>query len=750
MKKFFVVLVLSVVSALVVPFGAFASGPVGAEADTLFTYLDPISVTAIKQGMSLKGEALSSTVLGANDIAGKQITAMKNVSQIAPNFYIPDYGSRITSSIYVRGLGARIDQPVVGLNIDNVPFINKNAFDLEVMDIERMEILRGPASVLYGRNTMGGLVNIYTLSPFNFQGVKVGADYSTGNTYNVRASVYHKFSEKFAASLGLYKSGSDGFYTNLYSGEKCEQENSAGGRLKLQFRPSEKLRIENTLSVSTLKQDGYAYMNLETSEINYNDPSNYYRTVINDGLTVSYSGEGWTLSSITAYQYLDDSMTLDQDFSTQSMFTLTQAIQDHAISQDLVFKSSKDEHGYNYLFGLFGFYDNKKMQAPVRFKEDGIEYLIYDNVNGSNGYYSDWEDNSFDLNSDFTNHTFGAAIYHSSTYSTERFEVNASLRLDFEKTILDYHSYMDSGCWGNITDSEGNITNSFYKDLDIDLTGTPSQHFFELLPKISALYRFGDGYLSTLYGSISKGYKAGGYNSQMFSDILQQELMKKFGVSAAYSPEDIISYLPEYSWNYEIGMHLQNSEGSLSADVSLFYIDCIDQQLTVFPDDMITGRLMTNAGHSRSFGAEVSGRAVLGNFFINVSYGYTNAKFITYDDNEEDYAGNYLPYAPQHTLYANIEYQIPINTKFLNTITVGVNTNGAGKIYWNESNTLSQPFYALLGAEVRFEAAKYSVALWGRNICDKEYYTFYFMSMGNEFVQQAKPQTFGISLNLQF
>ncbi|MFI3315705.1 MAG: TonB-dependent receptor, partial [Rikenellaceae bacterium] len=659
----------------------------------------------------------------------------------------PDYGSRITSSIYVRGLGARIDQPVIGLNVDNVPFINKNSYDLEVMDIERMEILRGPQSTLYGRNSMGGVINVYTISPFRYQGVKISTQYSSGNSYTLRASVYEKFSDKMAASIGLFHTSSDGYYTNQYTAQKCENEDSWGGRLKLQYNITSKTRIENTFSLSTLDQGGYAYKNLATNEISYNDPSSYQRTSLNNGFSVTHRGNGWQLSSVTGYQYLDDEMILDQDFTTASMFTLKQATQDHSISEDLVFKSSKSDEGYNMLFGFFGFYDHKNMQAPVKFKEDGIEYLIFDNVNGSSQYYNNWDDNSFDLTSNFTNQTFGSALYHESSYKLGRFETKAGVRVDYESTILNYNCYTSTGCYGNIEMSD-NTTYTFYKPINIDISDTPSQHFFVVLPKFNASYKLGLHEQSMLYLSISKGYKAGGYNSQMFSDILQQKVMQLFGLSASYSAEDIISYKPEYSWNYEIGSHLESLNHKFVADMSLFYIDCRDQQLTVFPDGMVTGRMMTNAGHSRSYGAEFSGRANLGNLSFNLAYGYTNAKFITYDDNEYDYAGNYLPYAPSHTLFASAEYNVSLGSRIFKDITFNINTNGAGRIYWNEQNSLFQPFYALLGSEVKFSAEKFTLSVWGRNMCNKEYSTFYFLSMGNEFVQQGKPNTYGVTLNL--
>lgn len=704
------------------------------------TYMvEQVNVSSAKQGINLRHQPLASTILNEGFVEDNQIETMKSVSEVVPNFYIPDYGSRITSSIYVRGLGARIDQPVVGLNIDNVPYLNKNAFDTDVMDIARMEILRGPQSTLYGRNTMCGVVNIYTVSPFNYQGVKIGAEYSSGNTQKFRASVYETLSDRLAFSLGAYYNSTDGFFTNEYSGESCDTEQEVGGRFRLQYRASRRTFIDNTFSMSTLDQGGYAYRSLERGDISYNDPCSYDRTMVSNGLTVNHQAERFQLTSVTGYQYLDDSMTLDQDFSPESIFTLTQATNEHSITEDIVLRSV-DKGGYNYLFGAFGFYKNQKMDAPVTFKEAGIESLILENING-NDYYI-WDSDSFLLDSDFTNQTFGTAIYHESSYKSGGWNISAAIRLDYEKAKLDYHSFTSTGC--KRYNSDGELV--WVKPLEIDLSGTPSKDFFEVLPKFSASYRIDA--VHSIYATVSKGYKAGGFNTQMFSDILKQELMAKFGLSTLYSAEEIISYKPEYSWNYEVGGHFTNGKRTIMADIALFYIDCRDQQLTVFPEGMVTGRMMTNAGRSRSYGAEFSAVANFGRLRLNGSYGYTNAKFVEYDDNEEDYAGNFVPYAPQHTLYGAAIYAIPTNQNWLEKIEIEANTNGAGAIYWNESNSIKQPLYALLGAALRFTNDNYSLSLWGRNLTNKSYDTFYFESMDCEFMQQGRPISFGATINI--
>ncbi len=521
----------------------------------------------------------------------------------------------------------------------------------------------------------------------------------------------------------------------------CDTEQDWGARLRMIHYPSSRTTIDNTLSLSMLEQGGYPYHSWDSGVISYNDTCSYDRMMLSNGLTISHKRDNFTISSITGYQYLDDAMRLDQDFSADQIFTLKQAIKEHIVTEDIVLKGVANSR-YSYLFGAFGFFRNQQMNAPVTFEEQGIEELIFANASLSEGDYYLPHSDSYLFSSEIGTTSFGAALYHESSFKLGRWELKAGIRLDYECTSLDYHSWTDS--YATKYNSAGDVI--FEKDLSVNLTGEPSQHHFEVLPKISASYRIDPR--NSLYATISKGYKAGGYNTQMFSDILQQELMNKFGLSKLYEAEDIISYDPEYSWNYEVGGHLSNKNRTLTADLALFYIECWDQQLTVLPPGAVTGRMMTNVGRSRSYGAELSMMARLEGFTLRGSYGYTNAKFIEYDDNTADYSGNYVPYAPQQTLFASVNYSIPLRCSWAKSIDLEANTNGAGRIYWREDNTLSQPLYALLGASVSITNPKYRVSLWGRNLTNKEYNTFYFESMDKEYGQQGRPLTFGATLNL--
>ena len=133
---------------------------------------------------------------------------------------------------------------------------------------------------------------------------------------------------------------------------------------------------------------------------------------------------------------------------------------------------------------------------------------------------------------------------------------------------------------------------------------------------------------------------------------------------------------------------------------------------------------------------------------LQVAYGYTRATFVKFDTGKADYAGNFIPYAPQHTLSAGAAWTVATGVKWLGDLVFQAGVRCAGRIWWNEENTLSQPFYALTDASVRFEHARYSLSVWGRNLADAGYDVFYFKSIGNEFVQRGRPRTFGITLNI--
>lgn len=746
---------------------ALAAGLLAASAqstDSIHTTLGELSVTAIKQAPSLSLQPVASTTISPAMVDRFHIVTMKGASEIAPNFFIPDYGSRITSSIYVRGLGARIDQPAVGLNVDNIPVLNKNDYDFDLTDIERIEVLRGPQSVLYGRNTMGGLINVYTLSPMRYQGVRLLGEYSTGRSWRASAGIYHKLRSDLGMALTVSATGTDGFYTNEYNSTPADRGHQGAVRWKTVYQPSQsRFSLENIVSVNVNRESGYPYASLTTGQIAYNDTCFYRRTSLSEGLTMQWRLDGVTVSSITGLRYMDDNLTLDQDFTPDSYFTLTQATREWTLSQDLIFKGATGR--YSWMAGAFGFFKHARMRAPVTFLPDGIDRLILGNINShlpaTMPVSFSWGEDRFDLNSEFVTPVWGAALYHRSDYTAGRWQLSAALRLDYEHSAMRCHSHTATSTVAAM--GPFGLT----RPLEIDNSHRLSQHFLQLLPKVTATYRLPMPSPSSVYASVARGYKAGGYNTQIFSDVLQQQLAGAMieswsnmipahvlpGISAMFSSDldvnSIVSYKPEHSWNYEVGAHIACADGRVHTDLSVFYIDCRDQQLTMFPPGNGTGRMMANAARTRSWGVEAGVNASPHpRLDLRATYGYTDARFVSFSDARGDYSGNFIPYAPRHTLFGSVTYRQPLPMRWLEQLSVSVDGRGVGSIYWDEANQHRQPLYGLMGASVALGGPHYSLEFWGENILNRHFDTFYFVSIGHSFVQRGKPRRLGVTLRI--
>lgn len=717
------------------------TGNVAEFRDTL--YIQEITVTGIKQSTDEAVLSPASTSIKRHVINREGINSIKTAASLVPNLFVPDYGSRMTSAIYVRGIGARMDQPAVGLTIDNMPVMCKENYDLDIMDIDRIEVLRGPQSAMFGRNTMGGVINIYTLSPFTYQGTRAMIEGASRGSWRAGVSHYQRWN-KFAMSGSLAMNGTNGEFTNLFNGRKCDWERQGSARVKTEWMITPHTLLNNKFSASISRQGGYPYERVETGVIAYNDTCFYRRTSINDAIEFHTPLLGHKFSAFASYQYLDDNMTLDQDFTPLPYFTLTQARKEHAATLDAIMS---DDHKGNYSWkgGVSSFYRHINMNAPVTFLDTGIAELIEKHRNDAiPDYPVAWDERQFILGSQFKAPTWGVALYHSSEYKWKKLSVRADVRLDYEHAALNYRSTTHTGY--NIMHG-GSIF--AHETIDIDDTGKLHKHYLQLLPSFTATYNWNDH--NRVRATISRGSKAGGYNTQMFSDVLQQRLMGMMGIGSTYDVNQVVGYKPESAWNYELGTHIEKNKVTLN--LNMFYTQCRDLQLTIFPDGNTTGRMMTNAGKSRNMGVEASiawqPRKETG---VTISYGFTHAQFVEYNDGKADYKDKYIPYAPAHTLYANAHNRWAVRGcgNWLTGITLSGSVKCAGRIYWNEANTLSQPFYALMGTELTLEGHHHTLELWARNLTGTQYKTFYFVSMSREFLQLGHGRTLGATLRLKF
>ena len=344
----------TLISALLtVPF--VEKGPV----DTLDSSIIETSVKSV-----IPVERMSSPVTEVYmlDMKERGVDSPKKLSAIVPNLHIPDYGSAMTSSIYLRGFGSRMENPVLGFYIDDVPVLNKNAYDIDMLDIRRAAVFRGPQGTLYGRNSMCGVLSLSTLSPSSYHGLRAGVEYGSANTFSARASYYGKTSRGLAIGGGVSFKHSDGFYTNAFTGEECDPYDGLSLRFRIEKSLRPDLYFENIISAGALTQGGWPYRQYiptsgELLETSYNDMCAYRRFSLTEAVKLRLEAENYTLNSISSLQVLLDRMDLDQDFTTRSMFTMSQIQREGALTQEIVLKPKAGwkKDWWNWQSGVFAF-----------------------------------------------------------------------------------------------------------------------------------------------------------------------------------------------------------------------------------------------------------------------------------------------------------------------------------------------------------------------------------------------------------
>ncbi|WP_455671578.1 TonB-dependent receptor [Phocaeicola sp.] len=760
-----------------------------------------VIIASPKETGKLRELPAAVSLISQKEMQANQITSLKNVSALVPNFFMPDYGSRITSAIYIRGIGSRINTPAVGLYVDNIPYIDKSAFDFNFYDIERIDILRGPQGTLYGRNTMGGLIKVHTRSPFSYQGTDVKLSYGSKSNYrSVSATHYHRWSDRFAFSAGGYYEGSDGFFRNSFDGKKIDAMEAGGGRIRAIWLPSQNWKLDFTVGYDYSDEGGYPYYYTGAVEghekenekykdyvgkISYNQDCNYRRGLFNTGLNLEYQAQNFTMSAVTGFQNLNDRMFLDQDFLPADIYTLEQKQRLNTISEEITFKS-KNNKRWQWVMGVSGFYQWLHTDGPVSFMKDGVTDVIEYNTNKIFTSLKEEKPNMPEMNLDVTDETFGVsgsfdtpvlstAIYHQSTFNdlfVEGLSFTAGLRLEYEKMSMTYNSACDMN-FNFIVNMMGRPMTFEGMKIHPAFDGKLDNDYVQLLPKAAFQYKF-KGTKNNIYASVARGYRSGGYNVQMFSELIQSDMknqmldvlnessggmLDKLGLMGMKN-EIVINntiYKPEYSWNYEIGSHLDLFKGKVKADLAAFYMDTRDQQIAKFVNSGL-GRMMVNAGSSESYGAEISLLASINrSLSMNASYGYTHSTFKKYDggttSSEEkiDYSGNYVPFVPRHTMNIGANYSVFFGSNsWAQALTFGLNYTGAGKIYWTEKNNVAQSFYGTLNGRISLQAQALQIDLWGRNLTDKDYTTFYFESMNRGFEQKNKPLQIGVDVRYRF
>ncbi|MFO8235960.1 MAG: TonB-dependent receptor [Bacteroidales bacterium] len=681
--------------------------------DTLFLdefYIEDIIVTANKTEEKAQKLPFSVSTFTGLQQENKNMETLTDMTSVSPGFHMPDYGTALTSPIYIRGIGSRINEPAVALYVDDIPYFDKGTFIFDLYDISRIEVLKGPQGTLYGKNSLGGLIKIHTGQPKSYNSTQFSLGYGTYDNRRIYLKQHIPVVDnKLSASIAGNYRYEDGYYKNDFNNERIGGKDNISGRMKVKYNLSENSSMQFIIDASDNKNNGYPYSRADdegsSNTVNYNEASKYKRKLLTSGLIFNKEWNNVKLKSISAFQYIDDYQDIDQDFTPKDYLHVIQDRTNKYYTQEINL-SYKGKSGIDIMGGMFAYHQDKNKNTEVHYGADAVSLFQLP------AEMTKYKDYGFNTN--------GFAIFSQLGYDdflVRGLNVTAGLRYAYEKTDMDY-----------LYDLE--ISGNRAKQNELDESMGESL----LLPKLSLRYQLYDNIYQ--YVTFTQGYKSGGFNSTI-------------------EREEDISFGPEYSTNYEIGLKGNFFKSKVKANVALYYIDWQDQQVYQ-PVPSGQGSMLKNAGESHSQGAEMEIKYLpVKNMVLFANAALTEAKYDKFirDETENiDFSGNYIPYIPQMTFNIGSDWRLPMDFSSIKEFRFSIDYKGIGKHYWNDENTLHEDYYGLMNFNTTAVLKKFNVSVWGKNVFNTNYdvFLFEFAPLQNEYAQQGMPARFGITISTNF
>ena len=469
------------------------------------TKLEEIVVTAQRRSESAQSVPVAMTALTSDALDARQITELQNLKVIVPNIVIEDVPG-ISSSVKLTLRGVGTDNPVftadsgVGLYVDDVFIARALAANLELVDIERIEVLRGPQGTLYGRNSSAGAIKIQTANPVMDENMMLGQiGFGNEGQSEVRGAFNAPIIEgKLAARVAMFSSSHDTLQKNLIDGSGSYDKNVHGGRAKLLWDIAPDFNL--LLSADFIKERALPNSGVSFRDEDYNfdgvvdyvyDGSLYtYESRLSDifqdsdNMGISARAE-WNISdtlmltSITAYRDMQVSVRAEVDGLPISRFEPHQRLDNSQLSQEINLAGSLDR--LNWVGGVYFFQEENDFLWDL---------TVFGNLGAPQ---------NFQL---FNQETEAYAVYGQATYDlTERLSFTGGLRYTNETKEFLADGFAKTGPQA----IRGGTP-----------TGTPAFSFADDVSFDNTSYRLALDYAATddvlIYASYSTGYRSGGYN----------------------------------------------------------------------------------------------------------------------------------------------------------------------------------------------------------------------------------------------
>ena len=681
--------------------------------------LDEVVVSAQKSEEEAQKLPLAVTTFSAQQVEDDRLWTIKDITALVPNLYASNAGDNrnVTS---IRGITTTSYDQAVATYVDGVDQFGLDTYIAQLEDVDHIEVLRGPQGSLYGRNAMGGVINIVTKQPTNeiegFAGVDFG-NYAL-ERYNLGIRLPLIKDKLFFGASALFTQ-QDGFYTNLYTHTRFDDQHSLMGNYYLKYLASDRLSI--TLNVKHVENRNNGAFPLASDPatalsqpftVDQNAVTTLIDNIFNSSLSVQYTGHSFNFTSQTAYQtnYRYYTKPIDGDFSAIDGVSIVDnygpAYNKVKVgTQEFRFSSPASQSAFKWVGGVYGFDESNPVKQGTHFGADAA--LV-----GS----PETDFTSIAVNNE---KLYGAAVFGQATYTLDKvLDFTLGLRYDYEHDKLNIEGeYQPDGQPAVVTRTDTSSAAGFHA----------------LSPKASVFYHITDN--NGLYTVYSRGFRTGGI-SQLSSDPTQPPLY---------------DYSPETSNNYELGSknNLFNDKFRFNADV--FYTTVNNAQVpTLILPDAIT--ITRNAGKLHSYGAEAELMAKpVSGIEADYSFGYTHARYtslnLANNGTAANLNGNQQIFTPDVTSMLGLQYEQLLQSSSKLKFIVRAEWQYLGKQYFDLANTISQNPYNLFNGRIGVSAKNYGVYLWGGNLFNKHYidyaYDFGAAHLGN-------PRTFGISLKTNF
>lgn len=671
--------------------------------------VETILVQAERRTAPLVRVPVSATVFGRDLLEEGALLDMRDIGQLTPNLTVTSQASRTNPSLFIRGIGsiATVDpgfSQAVATYVDGVyaPFPTTALFDL--LDVERVEVLRGPQGTLFGRNATAGAINIVTRAP----GDSFEADLAmeAGNFDHRRAvGALNVPLGTGPASLRLsaLTRRRDGFVDNA-QGDDLDAEENTAVRGSVRLTPTDRLDLDFSASHEQIRDSGYAYvLEPRTFERRYDTPLDSFddRDGSAASLRVRYDLGSVQVSSISAWQQYDSDTANPQDvlfgFPSQDLgFTLsTERERGDSWSQELLLQSVKGDRA-RWTVGAF------LSQIDVEI-DTGSAFTV------ASGFPFGFQTFSTPTRS----RTDATAVFGDVTVAlSERLRLSAGARQSWEQIAWRTGAVIDGAALPG-------------SDLDRDT------EFSAFTPRVALDLQIGDHGLA--YASASRGFKAGGFTV----------------FNAGEPPTD---YDPEFVWTYEIGGKYERPDRRLFFGAAVFYNDWSDLQVFYLTTASgMTRRLVANAEGARTFGAEVDARwHPTDRLELMATLGWVDARLteVVNPFDGRSLEDNRVPLASEWTGSASAQYTAPLPGGA--ALRLRADLTHAGPYFFDALNRQRQDAVTLVHLLAAVEVGRWSLGIRARNVLDEDFYRWRFESSGRDFAAPAAPRTIVGQLRASF